>query len=446
MKFTVAHLGGTGRAATGVPNELASQREASPPFGRWSHRDIMKFIVAQIGARRGYAVPAILEQAGMLECFYTDLCADAGLGRWLVRAGKFPLVNSRAARLAGRRLPESIRRKTVSFGWPGVAGGLLSATAGRDPQERFRASLRAADVLGASMTRRGFGAATHVYSMLGEGARFVDAARAHGLKIVTEIYILLSAERLLVEERRAFPEWEDCVPQFTSLRREFGFDDLPVAPGDFAICPSEAVRDDLVNHWGVQANHCAVVPYGMNPELLNVRPEPVRGRVLFAGTADLRKGIHYFAMAAEKVSGLGKGFEFRVAGNVQPRVLQQPVCRHLNFLGRIPRAEMAREFAAADVFVLPSLAEGSAEVTYEALACGLPVITTKASGSVVRDGIEGRIVPECDPVALAEAIREVVEDREKRDRMAHAARERARDYTWERYGERLVTALQGLPV
>ena len=49
------------------------------------------------------------------------------------------------------------------------------------------------------------------------------------------------------------------------------------------------------------------------------------------------------------------------------------------------------------MFVLPSLAEGSAEVTYEAIAAGVPVVTTRAAGSVVRDGIEGRIVPERDP-------------------------------------------------
>jgi len=87
-------------------------------------------------------------------------------------------------------------------------------------------------------------------------------------------------------------------------------------------------------------------------------------------------------------------------------------CRHLKFLGRIPRAQIAGEFAAADLLVLPSLAEGSAETTYEALACGVPVVTTLEAGSVVRDGIDGRIVPSRDPVALADAIAEIVEDRQ----------------------------------
>ena len=98
----------------------------------------MKFLVAQIGARRGYAVPAILERAGMLESLYTDLCADAGLGKWLARTANLPFVNGRAARLAARRLPENLRGKTTSFAWPALAHSFLSATTGRDPDALYR--------------------------------------------------------------------------------------------------------------------------------------------------------------------------------------------------------------------------------------------------------------------------------------------------------------------
>jgi glycosyltransferase involved in cell wall biosynthesis len=108
----------------------------------------------------------------------------------------------------------------------------------------------------------------------------------------------------------------------------------------------------------------------------------------------------------------------------------------------VPRDRIHEEFQQADVFVLPSLAEGSAEVTYEALAAGVPLVVTAAAGSVARDGIEGRIVPECDPAALADAIEQIVEDRAVRNRMAGAARERAREFTWEKYGERLVGTLR----
>jgi len=184
------------------------------------------------------------------------------------------------------------------------------------------------------------------------------------------------------------------------------------------------------------------VPYGVHPEMLSVADESVRGRILFAGTADLRKGIHYLAMAAEKLLEHGLHYEFRVAGDVERSVANQRQCRYLTFLGRVPRAGMSREFASADLFVLPSLAEGSAEATYEALACGVPVVTTREAGSIVRDGIEGRIIPSRNVEALANAIAEIVDDRQKRERLSRAARERARDYTWARYGQRLLEALK----
>jgi glycosyltransferase involved in cell wall biosynthesis len=62
----------------------------------------------------------------------------------------------------------------------------------------------------------------------------------------------------------------------------------------------------------------------------------------------------------------------------------------------------------------------------------------------VRDGVEGRVVPSRDPETLANAISEIIEDRQKRGRMSRAARERARDFTWECYGERLISTLKSL--
>lgn len=405
----------------------------------------MRFIAVQTGARREYAVPAILQKAGMLERFYTDLCGNVGLGRGLLSGKHLPLIGSRLARLGARQVPEEIIAKTHTFESACMQAQFYDFFCSKDPQGRFRRLIQMGQVRARAMIRQGFGSATHVYSMLSDGGEFLTEAHRRGLKVVSEIYILLATERVMLAERRAFPDWEPETPDYASLRRRFLKEDVIMTRTHFYICPSEAVRDDLVRHWGVATERAMVVPYGMNPQWLALEPKPQRGRLLFVGTAELRKGIHYLAMAAEKLISRGLNYEFRVAGNVTDQVRRQPVCRHLNFLGRVPRHRIHQEFQQADVFVLPSLAEGSAEVTYEALACGVPVITTKAAGSVVRDGVEGRIVPERDSEILAEAIQELVEDRQKRDRMAHAARDRAREYTWERYGERLVAALKGLP-
>lgn len=405
----------------------------------------MRYLVTQSGARRSYAVPALLEQAGMLERFYTDLAGNVGLGRWLAAMRTMPGLPGSLRRLAARRIPSEIVEKTTTFAVPKLMELLGGRFGAGDPASEFLRHLEQDDRFGRAMIRAGFGQATHVYSMLGEARPFLIEARRRGLIAVAEVYILLSTERVMAEERRQFPDWEPRAPDYEALRRRSGQEEGLHQCADHFICPSAAVQADLVEQWGVARSRTTLVPYGMNPAWLELQSKPRHRRVLFVGTAELRKGIHYLAMAAEKLSAAGCQCEFRIAGNVTDQVRQQPLCRHLNFLGRIPRDRIHEEFSAADVFVLPSLAEGSAEVTYEALAAGLPLITTAAAGSVARDGIEGRIIPERDPGALAEAIQQIVEDRPLRDRMAAAARFLARDYTWERYGGRLVTALRNLP-
>jgi len=90
-------------------------------------------------------------------------------------------------------------------------------------------------------------------------------------------------------------------------------------------------------------------------------------------------------------------------------------------------------YQQADLFVFPTVEEGSALVTYEALACGLPVVTTPNAGSVVRDGVEGLIVPIRDVDALAAAMERLRADEQLRREMGKAARARAEMFTWERH-------------
>jgi len=389
-------------------------------------------------------VPAILEKAGMLERFYTDICADVGLGRWLVAGRHLPGIGNKLQRLAARRLPPEIRPKTRTFTLPMLNHGLKLILAGRNAADRYREHLRWSCEMGQSIAQAGFGGATHLFTMLGEGGCALAQAKSRGLHVVSEVYILLSTERILARERQLFPGWDQEQAGFEAIRQQFPEANLLLTHTDFAVCPSPAVHDDLVHHFGLPHHHAIVVPYGMNPKILDLPLRPQPRRVLYVGTAELRKGIHYLAMAAEKLAAKKIGYEFRIAGNVSPTIAEKVECRHLTFLGRVPRERITEEYQQADVLVLPSLAEGSAEVTYEALAAALPIITTHAAGSVARDGIEGRIVPERDPEALADAIEEVVENRALRARMAAAARERARDYTWERYGERLLLGMNSL--
>jgi glycosyltransferase involved in cell wall biosynthesis len=404
----------------------------------------MKFVVAHTGARRGYAVPAIIEQAGLLECFFTDFCADKGLGRLVSSLSGLRKFSPGIAKIAARRLPKNIVAKTRTFDWPNFKHLFLRKGAGWG--DDYRAYLYWQRDLSEAMVRHGFGDANWFHAFLDEFPPLISAAKRNGLGVISEIYILLSSDRLMREERKRFPGWEEEPPDFDRIYKEVFGDSVLFASGDYLLCPSEAVLNDAVENFQFRRDRCFLVPYGVSGTWFGVNNHPARGRILFAGTAELRKGIHYLAMAAEMLLARGLNYEFRIAGNVQPSIANQNECRHLTFLGRVPRDKIAAEFAAADVFVLPSLAEGSAGATYEALGAGVPVITTPAAGSIVRNEIEGRIVRERDPYALADAITELVENRDKRDRMAQAARVRAQDFTWEKYGERLIAALRKLPV
>jgi glycosyltransferase involved in cell wall biosynthesis len=110
-------------------------------------------------------------------------------------------------------------------------------------------------------------------------------------------------------------------------------------------------------------------------------------------------------------------------------------------LGRVAHSEMPARMAEADVFVFPSLFEGSAVVTYEALACGLPSLATAASGTVARDGIEGYLVPSRDVDALARRMETLGLDPALRARMSVAARARAEAFDWPRYHAAVRTEL-----
>ena len=113
----------------------------------------------------------------------------------------------------------------------------------------------------------------------------------------------------------------------------------------------------------------------------------------------------------------------------------------LELTGPVPRSEMLQQYAWADVFLMPSISEGSANVCYEALGSGLPVITTHNTGSVVRDGSEGFVVPIRDSEAIAARIEELAIDGRLRREMSQQARRRATEFGWESYSERLLAAI-----
>ena len=218
-----------------------------------------------------------------------------------------------------------------------------------------------------------------------------------------------------------------------------------LALADRILVPSDHIAHSLVRH-GTAAAKLRVIPYAADCR----RFQPAAGKrhlpgctFLFAGGISQRKGIKYLLEAWRLIRR--PGWRLQLLGPLPSDLGPlEPYMELVEPLGRVSHAEMPARMAAADVFVFPSLFEGSAVVTYEALACGLPTVVTPDAGSVVRDGVEGFVVPPRDVENLAARLEQLGKNPDLRSRMAGAARARALAHDWPRYHDALTSAVEDL--
>jgi glycosyltransferase involved in cell wall biosynthesis len=177
----------------------------------------------------------------------------------------------------------------------------------------------------------------------------------------------------------------------------------------------------------------------MPPELDGVPTRRGPLNVLVVGGVGLRKGTPDLLRAAEL---LGASARFRLVGPLvaSPRALAG-LPANVEIVGHKPFAELVREYRAADVFLLPSICEGSATSIYEAMSFGLPIVCTPHCGSVVRDGVEGFIVPIRDPEAIARCLSRLAAEPHERAIMGYRAAARAAEFDLEAYGKRLFAVI-----
>ena len=403
----------------------------------------MKIAVAQLGARMHYAVPKIFAQAGVLEMLFTDICGSAGLGRWISALPSNLLPNG-ARRLAARKVKDIPLERLASFDRVGLEYWWRLRRA-RTRCETAQVHLGAGEAFAEAIMRHGLGAADTVYTFNSAGLSLLKHARERGLRTVHEQTIAPVAVQipLLKEEQVRWPGWEIEAEFEDSFQPFLENENSEWALADKILCGSDFVRDGIKKAGG-PVERAIVVPYGVDmkvsPAALNKDGEgdhrPLR--VLTVGTVCLRKGSPYVMGAAQRMKNHA---EFRMAGPVDlTHLAARKMAEHVNLLGIVPRSEMASQFAWADVFLLPSICEGSATATYEALAWGLPVVTTANAGSPILDGQHGCLVPVRDVDAIVGALQRLKDSRLREEWSANA-RKYSQTLTVSAYGRRLMEAI-----
>ena len=208
----------------------------------------------------------------------------------------------------------------------------------------------------------------------------------------------------------------------------------------YLILESDFTRDSFRTN-GIGEEKLLVVPSGVDTNRFVPPPRREAGlfRAIFVGAIGVRKGVRYL-LEAWKNLRLASA-ELLLVGIVQDDmrpvleryVKSDPSIRMAGFVG-----DLVRLYQDASVFIFPSLSEGSAKVTYEAMACGLPMIVTPNAGSVVRDGEDGYIVPVRDNALLGEKILRLYENPGLREEMGRRARNHIESYTWDAHRKLLI--------
>jgi phosphatidyl-myo-inositol alpha-mannosyltransferase len=204
------------------------------------------------------------------------------------------------------------------------------------------------------------------------------------------------------------------------------------------IAVSEAARRFVSERLG---DDVRVIPNGVDVEryatAVPADDLPPGRRILWVGRLDPQKGFPVAVRAFGKVAEALPDVSLVVAGEGRDRPalaeLPLPVRERVILLGTVDRDRLPRYHAAADVFVSAALGQESfGIVLVEAMAAGLPVVTTAIPGyvEVVDDGVEGLLVPPGDVDALAGALRRLLEDPEAAKALGEAGRARARRYGW----------------
>ena len=162
--------------------------------------------------------------------------------------------------------------------------------------------------------------------------------------------------------------------------------------------------------------------------------------ILYVGGLREEKGIDVLFETIPLVAERLPGVRFRIVGGEEPDggpyhrlARERGVLDRIEFGGFVPRETLPALYAAADVMVCPSLAEGHALAPMECLACGTPVVASEISGlrETVEHEANGLLVPSRDPAALADALCRVLDDEALLDRLSRAARPSVERFSWE---------------
>lgn len=270
-----------------------------------------------------------------------------------------------------------------------------------------------------------------------DGYRYARSKRKH--RYVAYLHGVIADE---LENERGLIQWR--------LKKQAEWERQNTKTADLVIVPSDYSKARARECYDLEDYKVAVIPNGINLDEWRSRllPEHDRPRVLCVAKMYPRKGIDDLLKAWVQIVKIVPEAQLRIVGDGQEETRYRQLAMDLHqsndsviFAGPVRPTELKAEYAACDIFCLPSRQEGFGIVYLEAMATGRPVIGTTAGAIPEVVGDAGILVPPRDPQALAEALIQLLQSAHLRRDYAAKARARAESFSWsssaQRFGELL---------
>jgi len=279
----------------------------------------------------------------------------------------------------------------------------------------------------------------HVRSGAGQGGA-IRAAKVKGMKVVVDHSIAHPGYIEHVMTRAGHRPYISVSDPFWRLILK------DCADADVLLVNSEFVRSTFIEA-GYPPERIRVAYLGVREDFFSLKKNytlKTSPRLLFTGAFSYRKGADLLLLTLRQMERLGTVCELHVAGDASEcRMLADKYsgASRIVLHGSLPQAELKSLLAESDLYVFPTLAEGCAKSAMEAMAAGLPVVTTQACGLPGDPGEHYVQISERTPEALATVLSEILRQPDRRERVGRSGAALVKQhYRWEDYG-RNVAAL-----
>lgn len=406
----------------------------------------MKVLLTHPGTQYAPRLAAALHKQGILQCFATGIALPDISDAWWWTP----------ARLLG--LEKLLRKRVV----PGLPAGIIHSQPVKELVALFRHQLLGQDndvvffprnkAFQQQLPQRlidqadaviGFDTSSWILARRCRKAAkpfFLDVSIAHPL----------AKEAVYAQLRERYPVWSEELKPKQTRNIEVELEEIEQA--GYLVVASSFTKTTYLQA-GVLPDKIYINSYGTDLQYFKSKwdtPLATEAALrkgitfLFFGALSARKGFPWLCDIWKKFHQRYPHCRLKAAGyNLIPSGYQVPA--GIEVIGAVHPGDRAALFAGADVFVFPSFFEGFAQVLLEAMASGLPVLTTNATAApdLLTTGQEGRIISPGDDDALLQALQFFSDQPGQIEPMGRAARLAAEGFGWERYGERWKEILQG---